>query len=160
MPNYFNSTDTFSDAASTALLAATSYRLASLALGASTIPLASAARLAIYAAVNATTGVLSPVVDPLNFPAQGTLSPEGEAFVLIMEASFRDYLSLGGPSIVAGNVPKASKPSPVPSMQSGSSATMMSGSGATAMVRMNSNIVGGRMGVLLVASCVVGWGVI
>ncbi|KAL8280717.1 hypothetical protein RQP46_007040 [Phenoliferia psychrophenolica] len=104
-PNYFNSnTSTFSDASSTALLTASYYRLALLAnssssvLSPSTLPTLSKAeksRGAVYTAVSTSTGILSPVVDPLKYSMQGTESPEGQAFVLLMESAWRDCPKVG-----------------------------------------------------------------
>lgn len=90
--NYLNETKTFGDAASAALLTSVSYRLAQLELSTSTISQAEATRVAIYNHVSASTGVLSPVVDPLSYGQQGrTTSPEGQAFVLLMESAWRDW---------------------------------------------------------------------
>lgn len=48
--------------------------------------------MAIYNHISASTGVLSPVVDPLSYGQQGrTTSPEAEAFVLLMESAWRDW---------------------------------------------------------------------
>lgn len=96
LPNYFDSnTTTFSDASSTALLAATYYRLLFLSQNSSsTLPTSSVvdiSRQAVYNGVSATTGILTPVVNPLAYSAQGTQSPEGEAFVLLMESAWRDW---------------------------------------------------------------------
>jgi hypothetical protein len=101
-PNYFNQT-TFSDAASVALLASVSYRLASLSLSNTTIAAAERSRLALYPLVNPTTGVLLPVVNPLSYTLEGTLSPEGQAFILLMEASWRDWVGGGGVSTGGGS---------------------------------------------------------
>lgn len=90
--NYLNETRTFGDSASAALLTSVSYRLAQLELSTSTIQQAESTRAAIYTHISASTGVLSPVVDPLSYGNQGrTTSPEGQAFVLLMEAAWRDW---------------------------------------------------------------------
>lgn len=48
--------------------------------------------------------MLSPVVDPESFAAQGDSSPEGEAFVLLMEAAWRDWFeSQNGAGTVDGD---------------------------------------------------------
>lgn len=125
-PNYFNQTGSFSDGAATALMAACSYRLAQLSLGNATILRAERSRLAIYDHVNSTTGILQPVVNPLNFPAQAaadSLSPEGQAFVLIMEASWRDWLAGGGINTIEVAPPRAVAPSAVPNSVSGTQST-------------------------------------
>lgn len=46
-------------------------------------------------------GWLSPVVDPHNFPVQGTHSPEGEAFVVSMIAGYKAWNSAGQPGVNA-----------------------------------------------------------
>lgn len=97
-PNYFRSNATqFSDASSTALLSAAYYRLAHLALtnpNISSLPALATvetSRSAVYSSVSKQTGNLSPVVNPLKYGSQGTTSPEGQAFVLLMEAAWRDW---------------------------------------------------------------------
>lgn len=64
LPNYYNVTGTFGDSSSSALLAATAYRIASLgrAKKSAIVETAESIRVAIYANVNPTTGWLSPVV--------------------------------------------------------------------------------------------------
>lgn len=63
-------------------------------------------------------GVLAPVVDPYSYGDQmsnvksdgtGNVSPESEAFVLLMESARRDYLANGGkaPSADAGGATSA-----------------------------------------------------
>lgn len=108
-------------------MASVSYRLAQFSLGNSTVPRAEIARQAIYRAVNSTTGVLRPVVDPLNYPNEGTMSPEGQAFVLIMEASWRDWVDGGGENTTETAPPRASAPSPVPNTISSSSSSPAEG---------------------------------
>lgn len=56
------------------------------------IPAADKARAAIAANING-DGYLTNVVDPNNFGSQGDTSPEGQAFVLMMEAAYRDYVA-------------------------------------------------------------------
>ncbi|GAA5886905.1 hypothetical protein JCM6882_009379 [Rhodosporidiobolus microsporus] len=96
LPNYYDaaSNSSFSDAAGSALLAATAYRLAQLdpsAVSASTLRKAAIVRVAVNAGVNTTTGWLQPVVDPLSWTEQTATSPESEAFVLLLQAAWRDY---------------------------------------------------------------------
>jgi hypothetical protein len=45
------------------------------------------------------------VVDPYDFSQQGTFSPEGEAFILEMEAAYRDWVSGGKKGSGAGPGP-------------------------------------------------------
>lgn len=44
-----------------------------------------------------TDGWLTPVVNPYQFSAQGSQSPEGQAFVLEMQAAWRDWVTAGSP---------------------------------------------------------------
>ncbi|GAA5869292.1 hypothetical protein JCM3774_004195 [Rhodotorula dairenensis] len=111
--NYMNNSTTFADGASTAALIASTYRLAqvadvySSALGSSLGPATGSlsAAEASYQALTANNrhvsseGVLSPVTDPLSFKWEleaGQVSPEGEAFLLLMEAARRDFIANGG----------------------------------------------------------------
>ncbi|KDQ21094.1 hypothetical protein BOTBODRAFT_62116 [Botryobasidium botryosum FD-172 SS1] len=91
--NYIDQTDTFTDSSATALLAAVVYRLVPLLpRAAAHVPAADKARAAIAANING-DGYLTNVVDPNNFGSQGETSPEGQAFVLMMEAAYRDYVA-------------------------------------------------------------------
>ncbi|GAA5978549.1 hypothetical protein JCM5350_003136 [Sporobolomyces pararoseus] len=97
LPNYFDIDSSFSDAAGSALLASSAFRLATLDSSSSTdysAILRSA--LTIRAAVNShvgSSGWLSQVVDPLSFAQEAQTSPEGQAFVLLLQAAYRDYQS-------------------------------------------------------------------
>lgn len=114
---------TFSDASATALLAASSYRLAQLGLGNSTVPAAAIARANLYSRINSTTGNLLPVVDPLSYTVEGKSSPEGLSFMLILDAAYRDWSDAGGDSIREREPPKAggSGLPPITSARSGGS---------------------------------------
>lgn len=121
-----NSTSNFDDASSSALLAATVYRLVLLTGNKQFVPEAERTRAAIFAtngtmasaAVSPPTaqptspstsdafansphftsdGWLSPVVDPLNVGVEGGTSPEGEAFALMLHAAWRDWSAAGSP---------------------------------------------------------------
>ncbi|GAA5881481.1 hypothetical protein JCM1840_001104 [Sporobolomyces johnsonii] len=108
--NYLDDATTFGDAAATALLTAATFRLAALGSnsnGTSVMPLLVAAETAYQTltSTNSTSlhvsaeGVLSPVVDPVSYGEQlevGGVSPEGEAFVLLMESGRRDWIEAGG----------------------------------------------------------------
>jgi hypothetical protein len=93
-PNYVSqpvtSSPNFLDASSTALLASTVYRLSLLRGEHTYLPLAEKSRKALSATdpnnlsqlVHFTSeGWLTPVVNPDDFPNQGSNSPEGQAFV-------------------------------------------------------------------------------
>ncbi|SGY79139.1 BQ5605_C008g05053 [Microbotryum silenes-dioicae] len=92
--NYLDDPNTFTDAASTALLTAVSFRLAQFKISESTLAKAQETRIALHSHISSTTGLLSPVVDPLSFGRIGQQSPEGQAFVLMMEAAWADYTAM------------------------------------------------------------------
>ncbi|GAA5971882.1 hypothetical protein JCM8115_000556 [Rhodotorula mucilaginosa] len=109
--NYMNDSSTFPESSSTAIMIANTYRLALVAnlYSSAANPPSSrslAAAEASYQALTAnnrhisTGGVLSPVTDPMSFTRQlesgDEISPEGEAFVLLMEAARRDFINNGG----------------------------------------------------------------
>ena len=109
----------FDDASSSALLAATVYRLALLTGNKTFIPQAELTRAALFATNGTsapsppssssnsssapassafahtpyftTAGWLSPVADPLNIASEGSRSPEGQAFVLMLYSAWRDW---------------------------------------------------------------------
>jgi hypothetical protein len=101
----------FDDASSSALLASTVYRL-SLLTGKNTayIPQADRTRLALFSSTSTSTstmvfsntphftsdGWLTPVVDPDQISKEGTESPEGEAFVLMLYAAWKDWVEVMG----------------------------------------------------------------
>ncbi|CAE6446778.1 unnamed protein product [Rhizoctonia solani] len=99
--NYATDGTSFADSASTALLAAATYRLAthlhttgSKADIDAALVSAGRARTLVSRSLDA-DGWLQNVVDPWNFPLRGTRSAEGQAFVLSLEAAYRDYQSRG-----------------------------------------------------------------
>jgi len=107
--NYIDQTDTFTDSSSTALLAAVVYRLVPLLPRvAKYIPAADKARAAIAASIN-DDGYLTNVVDPMNFGSQGGVSPEGQAFVLMMEAAYRDYVAWNATGFASTRIAVSSK---------------------------------------------------
>ncbi|TNY22328.1 Six-hairpin glycosidase [Rhodotorula diobovata] len=97
LPNYYDaaSSSYFSDASGSALLAAAAYRLAQVSGTSSEylVETASTIRSAVNGKINQSTGWVSPVVNPLSFKAQSSASPEAEAFLLLLEAAWRDYYS-------------------------------------------------------------------
>lgn len=98
--NYATDSTTFADSASTALLAAATYRLATHFEISKpgqvnmtwSLSAAGRARSLISRSIDS-DGWLTNVVDPWNYPARGTRSAEGQAFVLSLEAAYRDYKS-------------------------------------------------------------------
>lgn len=82
---------TFEDTAASTLLAATMYRLAALDITPAYVPYANKIYSTIAEKYINETGYLTGAVDPLKFNVMGTESPEGQAFVLMMHAAYRDY---------------------------------------------------------------------
>lgn len=90
-----NPSDTFEDASGTALLAACTFRLASLVFGTNNAPsvnviAAAKARAWVISKIDA-DGWLNNVVDPYDWHRQGSHSPEGQSFVLMLQAAYRDW---------------------------------------------------------------------
>lgn len=116
--NYADDDDSFDDAASAVLLAATAYRLSTLAGKNQNVHLAERTRIALTAQSNLgggpgngtfvamvhfdADGWLLPVVDPTSSGQQGSKSPEAEAFVLMMQSGYRDWAQAGYKGINAG----------------------------------------------------------
>ncbi|CDO75328.1 hypothetical protein BN946_scf184848.g5 [Trametes cinnabarina] len=93
--NYIDESDSFADSSSTALLAAVTYRLASLTGDYSHIWAVDKAYNLIKSSVDS-NGWLLNTVDPETFstPSQsGSYSPEGQSFVLLLHAAYLDYLA-------------------------------------------------------------------
>ncbi|KAI9000936.1 Six-hairpin glycosidase [Trametes punicea] len=93
--NYIDESDSFADSSSTALLAAVTYRMATLTGNNSHISAANKAYTLIKSSVDS-NGWLLNTVDPETFdtPSQpGSHSPEGQAFVLLLQSAYRDYIA-------------------------------------------------------------------
>jgi hypothetical protein len=94
----------FADAASTALLAATVYRLNLLAGKTAHLAQADKMRQTLFASDGShvgSDGWLTPVVDPDNVGQQGSHSPEAQAFVLELPSAWRDWNATTGGKINA-----------------------------------------------------------
>lgn len=108
--NYPDDPDSFYDASSTALMSAVTYRLATLTEGGSVSRVSDAERARRELSRHAGDagghitgdGWLTPVVNPHNFPEQGSNSPEGQAFVVSMQAGYRAWNGAGQPGNSAG----------------------------------------------------------
>lgn len=122
--NYADDDSTFDDAAGTAILASTVYRLALLAGIHTHLPLAEKSRSTLSAPSSSSSSSpsgsststapassstaaslahftsdmwLTPVVNPNNIGNEGEHSPEGQAFVVEMYAAWRDWVAVGAP---------------------------------------------------------------
>ncbi|GAA6021176.1 hypothetical protein JCM11491_001596 [Sporobolomyces phaffii] len=107
--NYLNETSTFAECSGTALLSAATYRVSQLSGNYSRSAELTAAESAYQTLtaqhVSSPQGVLAPVVNPMDYSSElqnvksdgtGNVSPEGEAFVLLMESARRDWINGGG----------------------------------------------------------------
>ncbi|GAA99886.1 uncharacterized protein L969DRAFT_51234 [Mixia osmundae IAM 14324] len=94
LPNYPDTKYNFADAASTALMASATYRLAAMGYAsAANIDAAERGRMFVQQNVGS-DGWLAHVVDPLSWNDMLTgskHSPEAQAFVLLMSAAYRDW---------------------------------------------------------------------
>ena len=93
--NYIDQPDSFADSASTALMAATTFRFANIMNNSTHIQAATLALQLVQDSIN-DQGWLLNTVDPLSFSspsAPGQYSPEGQSFVLLLEAALADWLS-------------------------------------------------------------------
>lgn len=110
IPNYMLNTDprrNYLECAGTALIASAGYRLASLDPSyVSRLPMSAIerSRLALFNKyTNPETGAVAPVVDPLDWNAEkplngttpevGLVSPEGQGFILLLNAAWNSYTS-------------------------------------------------------------------
>ncbi|GAA5883138.1 hypothetical protein JCM16303_006109 [Sporobolomyces ruberrimus] len=107
--NYLNETNTFVECSGTALLSSATFRLSQLSSNYSRSTSLTAAESAYQTLLNShlsnPQGVLQPVVNPMDYSSQlgnvkndgtGNVSPEGEAFVLLMESARREWIDGGG----------------------------------------------------------------
>ncbi|EGN93966.1 hypothetical protein SERLA73DRAFT_189110 [Serpula lacrymans var. lacrymans S7.3] len=96
IPDYVIGGPTFDDASASAALASVAYRSVTLfphQFGSNYTTVANKLRDAVLSRVT-NLGTLSPVVDPLNWDAQGLLSTEAQSFALMMFSAWRDGLGL------------------------------------------------------------------
>lgn len=111
-------------------MAASVYRNALLTNTHKHLPAAEASRKALSASTNAgantsytdassltntahftADGWLTPVVNPDQFGVEGQHSPEGQAFVVMMQAAWRDWVQAGAPGSNAGSKGNGAAPS-------------------------------------------------
>jgi len=92
VPNHVNNSTDFIDSSSTAMYAAATYRLAVLTGNCAMVHHAEKAFDYIATKIGS-DGLLQQAVDPLSWDVIGKQSPEGQAFVLLLQAAYRDYES-------------------------------------------------------------------
>ncbi|KZT41164.1 Six-hairpin glycosidase [Sistotremastrum suecicum HHB10207 ss-3] len=88
--NSINDNSSFADSSGTALIASATYRLALITNDTSHIPAANKAFTLIQNSLS-DDGLLENVVDPLTFNSPGTISPEGQSFVLLLQTAWWDW---------------------------------------------------------------------
>jgi rhamnogalacturonyl hydrolase YesR len=94
--NYLNNTTWWGEISGTSIIAATALRMAKLepqTFGTSYVEWAERKMEVVDGKIDATTGVVSPAVDPLNWNNRTqytTGSPEGQSFVVLLHAAWRD----------------------------------------------------------------------
>ncbi|KAJ4471982.1 Six-hairpin glycosidase-like protein [Lentinula aciculospora] len=107
--NYADEMNTFLDAASTALLASTVYRLSLLRSVHHYLPDAEKCRETLFMSNSSglvhfsSDGWLTPVVNPDYFSAEGSDSPESQAFILELQAAWTDWVNDGSQGANGGS---------------------------------------------------------
>lgn len=95
--NYITNTSTFTDTASSALLAYSAFRLSTLGITSSYTGFANQVHSTIVGKYISGNGTLLHATDPLVWDRIGTTgSPEGQSFVVLMQAAYSDYRGGGG----------------------------------------------------------------
>ncbi|WVR09593.1 hypothetical protein IAU60_006664 [Kwoniella sp. DSM 27419] len=92
--NYLNDSSTFKDTSGAALFAATGFRLSTLGITDGHVMNSIKLLTAVSSHVNS-TGYLGQVVNPFDFGKQGTVSSEGQSFVVMAYAAYKEWDSLG-----------------------------------------------------------------
>lgn len=92
--NYLGRDGSFKDMSATALMAAVTYRLGLITDISAYMSNADRAFALVKNSIDQ-DGWLFPVVDPYGFTNPGSRSPEGQAFVLMLQAAYRDFQSFG-----------------------------------------------------------------
>ncbi|WWC91904.1 uncharacterized protein L201_006853 [Kwoniella dendrophila CBS 6074] len=99
--NYLNDNSTFKDTSGSALIAATGLRLSTLNITDKYVPDSLKILAGVSSYVNS-TGYLTQVVNPYDFSKQGTYSPEGQSFVVMGYAAYKEWDSLGRKGSTSG----------------------------------------------------------
>lgn len=98
MHNYILNQSSFPDAAGPIMLAGAAYRLSAMDLTSAYVPYAERTYNNVSTYLNSAAGSdgwVAPVVNPYDWSAPGSKSPEAQSFVLIMEAARRDWVANG-----------------------------------------------------------------
>jgi hypothetical protein len=96
--NVLDDPTSFADSSSTALLSSVTYRMAAITSDTTHVVSANNALLLVSQSLDA-NGWLQNTVNPYSFwtpTTAGGYSAEGQAFVLLMHAAWRDYVAVGG----------------------------------------------------------------
>lgn len=95
IPDYISGGETFGESAASAALVSVAYRAAVLfpdIFGSNYTEIAGQIRDAVINGVDE-MGLLTPLVNPLDFHNKGILSTEGQSFGLMMFAAWRDWIA-------------------------------------------------------------------
>ncbi|WRT70037.1 uncharacterized protein IL334_007031 [Kwoniella shivajii] len=99
--NYISDNSSFKDTSGTALMASTGLRLSTLNITDNYVPNSLKLLAAVSSYINS-TGYLTQVVNPYDFTKEGTYSPEGQSFVVMAYAAYKEWDSLGRKGSNAG----------------------------------------------------------
>lgn len=106
--NYMDNSASFPDATATALLSAAGLRMSTMNLTNEYVDMSTTLLGAVSKQVNE-TGFLKNVTDPYSFSKPGNYSGEGQSFVLMAYAAFRDWEAMGKPGNSRGDDPLGGK---------------------------------------------------
>jgi rhamnogalacturonyl hydrolase YesR len=105
--NYMTTESSFIDTAGSSLLAYSAFRLSTMGFTSDHVGFANQIHSSVVGSHIAENGTLTEAVDPLVWDRQGTNgSPEGQSFVLLMQAAYNEYRSGGGEDNTSGQQEK------------------------------------------------------
>jgi rhamnogalacturonyl hydrolase YesR len=94
--NYIDQKSSFPETSASSLLAYSAFRLSTMGVTSDYTGFANQIHSTVFGNHIASNGTLTGAVDPLSFAEQGTGSPEGQSFVLLMQAAYQEFRSAGG----------------------------------------------------------------
>ncbi|WVQ94887.1 hypothetical protein IAU59_001972 [Kwoniella sp. CBS 9459] len=135
--NYLDDASSFKDTSSVALYAAVGFRLSQLNITDAYTPNATALLGAASTYVNS-TGYLGQVVNPFDFSKQGSESAEGQSFMVMAYAAYKEWDSLGRKGVSTSDDPLGESSSAVARLSAGAgagvAAVFLVGSGLVAVL--------------------------
>lgn len=100
--NYIDNSSSFEDTAGSALMGSAALRLSTLGLNNDYVTFGEQIHSTIGARYLNSSGYLTHAVDPIVWDQQGDESPEGQAFVVLLQAAYDDYRARGGSDTTSG----------------------------------------------------------